>query len=200
MPSARSLLGRRRPPRRPRPRRAPGRGGSRPASRTPSPRPPAARSLRGATPGRGTRRRGRAPRAARSGRTPRAARRRRGARAATASSFVGPTTTSSSPASRAAASAASWFLRPWIAPTASAYVADACARLAGRERRVDAVRRHDDLLRREAVELDEVALRPLRDGEHARRAPRGARDDPPEDEPVAAAHRAPSARRRGRGS
>jgi hypothetical protein len=57
-----------------------------------------------------------------------------------------------------------------------------------REERVDAVRRHHDLLRRNPVMLDEVPLRPLRDGEHAGRAPDRARHHRPEDEPVAAAH------------
>ncbi len=58
-----------------------------------------------------------------------------------------------------------------------------------RERRVDAVRRHRHPSGRNAVQLDDVALRPLGDGEHVVGATRGARDDEPEHGAIEPAHR-----------
>ena len=60
----------------------------------------------------------------------------------------------------------------------------------GRERRIDAVRRHRDLRLRDAVTLDDVALRPFRHGDHVVGAADGPRDDGPEREAVEQPHRA----------
>src|SRR6185312_5375301 len=56
------------------------------------------------------------------------------------------------------------------------------------ERRVDAVGRHDYSFGRDAVALDEVALRPLRDGQDPRGAPSRSRHHTAEDPAVATAH------------
>jgi hypothetical protein len=60
--------------------------------------------------------------------------------------------------------------------------------VAGGEGRVDAVRRHGHLRLRDAVQLDDVALRALRHGEHVRRLAHRARDDEPERHAVGEAH------------
>jgi hypothetical protein len=62
--------------------------------------------------------------------------------------------------------------------------------VSGAERGIDAVRRDRDLRLRHAVQLDQVTLRPLRDGDHASSPADRTRDDPPEDRPVPASHRA----------
>ncbi len=59
-----------------------------------------------------------------------------------------------------------------------------------RERGIDAVRGDDDLLVRDVVELDQVALRALGDGQHAIGVTGGAGNGRPEDQPVAQAHQA----------
>jgi hypothetical protein len=59
---------------------------------------------------------------------------------------------------------------------------------ARRESVVDAERRDHDLVRIEAVEVDEIRLRPLRDREDARGTARCARHDGPENDPVAPLH------------
>jgi hypothetical protein len=61
------------------------------------------------------------------------------------------------------------------------------------EGRIDAVRCDDDTTLGDPVELDEVATRPLRDGEHAGSARHCARHDPAEHEPVAKRHQRPIA-------
>ena len=60
--------------------------------------------------------------------------------------------------------------------------------LAGTERRVDTVRRHDDPIGIEAVQVDEVVLRPLRDRQYAGGAAHRVGDDETKDRAVAQAH------------
>src|SRR5262245_11836962 len=57
------------------------------------------------------------------------------------------------------------------------------------ERGIDTMRRDDDPVGRNAVEVDEVALRPLAHGDHASRDAGRPWDHPLEHEPVATAHR-----------
>ena len=128
-------------------------------SRTPSPRARAARSPRSGSTARGTPPRGTARRAGPHRRSPRAARRRGGARR--------PPPRPSPGRRRRAAAAPPRRPRAQRAGSSGLYRADGehvvVRPRAGREDGIDPVRGDDDPCGRDAVELAEVALRPLRD-------------------------------------